>query len=160
VVSLIDQVKRSGVSSNLQERFAALTENKYLWNLLQMDAERMLEEVEFSKYSETQNVEIDVTQWSSHSIPFSPEYERARAVFTLIQAKIYFDSVGSFKKSVFNAVARKEEPIPSRDALDRILPYEAAIERSLSRAVDRLERLQRRRKGEPVLPPVNVQLTT
>ena len=160
VVSLIDQVKRSGVSSNLQERFAALTENKYLWNSLQMDAERMLDEVEFPKYSETQNVEIDVTQLSSHSISFSPEYERARAVFTLIQAKIYFDSVGSFKKSVFNAVARKEEPIPSRDALDRILPYEAAIERSLNRAVDRLERLQRRRKGEPVLPPVNVQLTT
>jgi len=48
--------------------------------------------------------------------------------------------------TIFAVVARKEEPIPSRDALDRILPYETAIERGLNRAVDRLERLQRRRK--------------
>ncbi|MGA8500004.1 MAG: hypothetical protein WB683_00510 [Candidatus Sulfotelmatobacter sp.] len=116
------------------------------------DAERMLDEVKFPKYS------VETTQWFNRSIPFSPEYERARAIFTLIQAEIYFDSVRSFKESFF-AVARKEEPIPSRDVLDRILPYEAAIERSLNRALDRLERLQRRRKGEPVLPPVNVQLT-
>jgi len=40
-----------------------------------------------------------------------------------------------------------------------VLRCEAAIERSLNRAVDRLERLQRRRKGEPVMPPVNVRLT-
>jgi len=30
--------------------------------------------------------------------------------------------------------------------------------RGLGRAVDRLERLQRRRRGEPVLPPVHVRL--
>jgi hypothetical protein len=53
----------------------------------------------------------------------------------------------------------KEEPILGRDALNRILPYEAAIERSLNRAVDRLERLQRRRKSERYLPAVSVCLT-
>lgn len=36
VRSLIDEVKRSGLSSDLQERFATLTENKCRWNLLQM----------------------------------------------------------------------------------------------------------------------------
>jgi len=36
----------------------------------------------------------------------------------------------------------------------KILRYETTIERSLGRAYDRLERLQRRRKGEPVLPPL------
>ncbi|MGB6260304.1 MAG: hypothetical protein WBG09_19315 [Candidatus Sulfotelmatobacter sp.] len=49
--------------------------------------------------------------------------------------------------------------IPNSDALDKILRYETAIERSLDRALNRLERLQRRRKGEPVLPPVNLQVT-
>jgi hypothetical protein len=49
--------------------------------------------------------------------------------------------------------------IPKGDALDKILRYDTAIDRNLGRAYDRLERLQRRRKGEPVLPPVNLQLT-
>ena len=49
--------------------------------------------------------------------------------------------------------------LTNRDDLDRILRYETAIERSLDRAYSRLERLQRRRKGEPVLPPVDVDLT-
>ena len=48
--------------------------------------------------------------------------------------------------------------IPNRDALDKILRYETTTERSLDRAHNRLERLQRRRKDEPALPPVNVQL--
>jgi len=49
--------------------------------------------------------------------------------------------------------------IPNRDALDKILRYETTIERSLDRALNRLDRLQRRRKGEPVLPPVDVHLS-
>ncbi len=38
--------------------------------------------------------------------------------------------------------------IPNTEALDKILRYEAASDRSLSRALDRLDRLQRNRKGE------------
>jgi hypothetical protein len=49
--------------------------------------------------------------------------------------------------------------LPSHDVMDRILRYEAAIERDLNRSLDRLERLQRRRRGETVPPPLNVQLT-
>jgi hypothetical protein len=52
-----------------------------------------------------------------------------------------------------------QHAIPNREALDKILRYEAAIDRSLSRAVDRLEHLQRCRRGEAVLPPVRVRLT-
>jgi hypothetical protein len=37
--------------------------------------------------------------------------------------------------------------IPNRNALDVILRYQSGIERDLGRAVDRLERLQRRRRG-------------
>jgi len=55
-------------------------------------------------------------------------------------------------------VALGQHVIPNRDDLEKILRYDTAIERSLDRAHNRLERLQRRRKGEPVLPPVNVQL--
>lgn len=49
--------------------------------------------------------------------------------------------------------------IPNAEAMARILAYEAANDRSLGHALERLERLQRRRKGEPVLPPLRVRLT-
>jgi hypothetical protein len=49
--------------------------------------------------------------------------------------------------------------IPDDEALDKILRYEAAVNRDLGRALDRLERLQRRRNGEMIPPPVSVRLT-
>lgn len=45
-------------------------------------------------------------------------------------------------------VAIEQNVIPNQEALDRILRYEAASDRSLSKAVDRLDRLQKSRKGE------------
>jgi hypothetical protein len=49
--------------------------------------------------------------------------------------------------------------MPERELTDKILRYETTIEKSLGRALDRLERLQRRRRGELVLPPLRVILT-
>jgi hypothetical protein len=48
--------------------------------------------------------------------------------------------------------------LPGVGASDRILRYETAIERQLYRAIDQLERLQRRRNGEYTPPPINVEL--
>jgi len=52
-----------------------------------------------------------------------------------------------------------QHAIPNPEALDRLLRYEAAIDRSLTRALDRLERLQRRRSGERIPPSVSGRLT-
>jgi hypothetical protein len=46
--------------------------------------------------------------------------------------------------------------LPPVDATDKLLRYEAHLDRQLYRAMDQLERLQRRRKGENVPPPVNI----
>lgn len=48
--------------------------------------------------------------------------------------------------------------VPNADALDRLLRAEAAAEKNLTRAMDRLERLQRRRTGDTVPPPLSVRL--
>jgi hypothetical protein len=56
-------------------------------------------------------------------------------------------------------IAHDQVAIPRAEVLDRVLRAEAATERHLNQASDRLERLQRRRKGEAVLPPVNVRLS-
>ncbi|MGP0020272.1 MAG: hypothetical protein ACLPHP_17000 [Candidatus Sulfotelmatobacter sp.] len=49
--------------------------------------------------------------------------------------------------------------IPLPDSLDRVQRYESAAERSLNRAIERLDHLQRCRKEEPVPPSVNVRPT-
>ena len=48
--------------------------------------------------------------------------------------------------------------LPSAEVLDKILRYESALERQLYRAMNQLERLQRRREGEDVPPPLTMQL--
>jgi G:T-mismatch repair DNA endonuclease (very short patch repair protein) len=48
--------------------------------------------------------------------------------------------------------------VPRSEALDRVHRADAAAERNLNRAIDRLEGLQHRRQGEAV-PAVSVRLT-
>jgi hypothetical protein len=49
--------------------------------------------------------------------------------------------------------------LPAAAVLDKILRYENSLERQLYRAMNQLERLQRRREGEEVPPPVTMQLS-
>ena len=74
------------------------------------------------------------------------------------------ERLGRFKEYVFEreklaveAEARSFS-LPSVDATDKLLRYEAHFDRQLYRAMDELERLQRRRKGENLPPPLNVNL--
>ena len=48
--------------------------------------------------------------------------------------------------------------LPPADATDKLLRYEAHLDRQLYRAMDQLERLQRQRGGEIVPPPLNINL--
>ncbi len=49
--------------------------------------------------------------------------------------------------------------VPASPGLDRLLRYEASLERVFDRTLSQLERLQRMRLGQPVLPPVKVQVS-
>ena len=42
--------------------------------------------------------------------------------------------------------------VPSKESSDRLQRYEGSIERSFDRTLSQLERLQRMRLGQPVLP--------
>ena len=48
--------------------------------------------------------------------------------------------------------------LPPAEVTDKLLRYEAHLDRQLYRAMDQLERLQRLRRGESVPPPLNVNL--
>ncbi len=47
--------------------------------------------------------------------------------------------------------------VPDGPGLDRLLRYEASLERSFDRTLSQLERLQRMRLGQPVLPKLEVR---
>ena len=49
--------------------------------------------------------------------------------------------------------------LPQPSVLDKILRYETALERQLYRAMNQLERLQRRRIGEIVPPPITMEMS-
>jgi len=49
--------------------------------------------------------------------------------------------------------------LPPPDAADTLLRYETTLDRQLYKAIAELERLQRRRRGDPVPPPVNVEVS-
>ena len=48
--------------------------------------------------------------------------------------------------------------LPPAEVTDKLLRYEAHLDRQLYRAMDQLERLQRQRGGETVPPPLNINL--
>jgi hypothetical protein len=48
--------------------------------------------------------------------------------------------------------------LPAAEVLEKIMRYEGSLERQLYRAMHQLERLQRRRGGESVPPPVTVEV--
>ena len=56
-------------------------------------------------------------------------------------------------------IARQRLSIPEGSELERIQRYETAIKRDMYRDIDQLERLQRRRRGEPPPPTVNVKVS-
>ena len=49
--------------------------------------------------------------------------------------------------------------LPSADVLEKILRYETALERQLFRAMNQLERLQRRRLGENIPAPMTMEIS-
>ena len=48
--------------------------------------------------------------------------------------------------------------LPPVEATDKLLRYEAHLDRQLYRAMDQLERLQRQRRGETLPPPLSINL--
>jgi hypothetical protein len=88
--------------------------------------------------------------------------KKRAAVVAYIDAQL--ESISGFKEYAtqrenlaLDAEARSFS-LPPADATDKLLRYEAHLDRQLYRAMDQLERLQRQRRGENVPPPLNINL--
>jgi hypothetical protein len=49
--------------------------------------------------------------------------------------------------------------VPTQAMLDRLTKYETNLSREFERTLHQLERLQKMRRGQPVAPPINVQIS-
>ena len=48
--------------------------------------------------------------------------------------------------------------VPDSSEMDRLLRYEASLERAFDRALSQLERVQKIRRGQPVVPTMDVRV--
>ena len=79
---------------------------------------------------------------------------RLRRVISL--ETMLFDTERGDSSAYYSALAYKGD----REKLQLLSRYELTLERSLFRALHELQRLQAERQGQPVPPPVAVDLTT
>jgi len=115
-----------------------------LWSVLDKAAQKRLEEPDVSK--RFRKASPRMRSW-------------ILAMYTVTHGIAFLQDLGKQRWTNVTEVAIGQHAIPNDDALDKILRYEAAIDRQMSRSIDRLERLQRRRQGEMIPPPVSVHLT-
>ena len=69
-----------------------------------------------------------------------------------------FKDYASEREEITRHAEARSFSLPPTDATDKLLRYEAHLDRQLYRAMDQLERLQRQRRGETVPPPLNINL--
>jgi hypothetical protein len=127
-----------------QRIFAMMPQFEGLWLALDKAAQERMAEPDVSKMSRK----------------LSPEKRSwVRAMYTVTNGIACLEELSKRRWTNVMEVAIGQHAIPNGDALDKILRYETAVNRDLGRALDRLERLQRRRRGEMIRPPVSVRLT-
>lgn len=131
------------VSQELKQRiFAIMPDLEELWSFFVKRAEERMEQPDVPKAVRTSP---KVRTW-------------ARDVFATLRTMNTIRSVAQQRSANVRETAVGRHAVPSPEALDRILRYETTIERYLSRGIERLERLQQRRRGEYIPPAVRVHL--
>lgn len=143
---LSDEIEAANqVPNDLKERLVAIRpEFGPMWPVIEIAAEKYLKDPRVAKLAEE----------------YSPEERSQGLAFVLIAiAKSTVEHTSKVRRANVTELAYDQHAIPNSEALVRMLRYEAAIDRNLRHAEDNLERLQRRRRGEVILPPVSVRLT-
>ena len=145
------------ISKELQEKlFAADPSFRELWAMV----ERVSTEIFDKSAAQQTGMSLrEVRAW----VGTRPDFHAKRArTIALAGVRFARQTIDLRARQTFESlldVAIDRAAIPNTEALNKILRYEAAIDRQIGRALDRLERLQRRRKGEMLPPPVSVHLT-
>jgi hypothetical protein len=98
----------------------------------------------------------------SGTVPEEPKKIKALLLESLtdcISLLEHHSKLSTDNSSCRKRIERKCSGVPEASRLDRMLRYEAALERAFDRTLNQLERLQRMRLGQPVSPPININLS-
>jgi hypothetical protein len=133
------------ISQELKQRIFAMDPGfESIWKAIELVAQERLKEPTISKVFRKLKPQERASVLASHMV--------THGIGLL-------EELGQSRAAAVHEIAVAQHVIPNGEALDKVLRYEAAIERQLGRTVDRLERLQRRRQGEMIPPPLSVHLT-
>jgi len=137
--ALMEIEKNGEVSQQLkQTMFAAMPNFEAIWQSIEESGPEVLSQV----------MRNDALR--SHVSP---------ALATAIVGLCFVQQLKHMREKSVMEIALAQHVIPNKEVLDKIVRYESTIERSLTRTLDRLERLQRRRKGEFCPPPLKVDFS-
>lgn len=126
------------VSQKLKQRiFALMLKFEALWLELDKAGQEQIEKRDASKMFPKLS-----PQMRSRIIAWS----------TVTNGIAFLEQLGTRRRTKVTEAAIGQHAIPNREALDRLLRYETTFDRSLTRALDRLDRLQRRRSGDWICP--------
>jgi len=169
LVSVLENAKKeilagATISLDLKQRiFAADSSFRELWPWLQKQGEkcgRLWYQESISRLGHECGIPLSRAR---RYLDREPEWQAERnSVVALAVIKLVIKHIEVWTERNYEMALSpiyEREAIPSREALDRLLRYRAAIRKELAQATDRLEYLQRRRKGEPVPPTLSMRLT-
>ncbi len=133
------------VSHELKQRmFAIIPEFELVWADLERDAP------ERAKGTLKSKVFQNASARERSGVP---------ALHVVAGGIVILQEIARQRKATFSEISVAQHLIPDGNALDKILRYLAANDRQLKSSIDRLERMQRNRRGEIIPPPVSVHLT-
>lgn len=140
------EIEKTGeVSQELKERiFAIIPGLEAVWCAFTEDTEKRLREPDVVKMLPKLN---------------PPSVSLLVAMNAVVSVIACVESMRNRRMTNVRETAVGRHAIPDERTVDKIFRYESFAEKSLSRALDRLERLQRRRMGEIAPPPLRVHLT-
>jgi hypothetical protein len=159
------QIETAGeMQPELKEKIlASASWLRQLWPKLEEKAEQIVREDD-ERIANCLAQKIGLTPIAAKELlESSPENAAARAQLTaVLPTKLAIREILRWSQEQYQYVldgAYDQQAIPKSDSLDRILRYSAMIDRDLNHAYERLERLQRRRKGELVPRSLNLNLS-
>lgn len=107
-------------------------------------AERSEQERKENEYASVEQCKSNFLEPLKGEIAYLKQYKKARA--SMESQRMLLESL--------------RQNVPDAPQLDRLLRYEASLERSIDRTLIQLERLQRMRLGQSVAPPIKLDISS
>jgi hypothetical protein len=148
---LKDHIETTGLNSEFdQEALTELYGNRARWTRTLADT--------YEAWSDTAACSDQEREQNGYALPEQCKIEVLEEVEKEIARLKRYQKVRSSTESERLQLESLRKNVPDAPQLDRLLRYETTLARDFDRTFSQLEGLQRMRKGQPVLPPIKVDV--